>query len=164
MEVREPRQLAQLGRQPFELVVVDLERHTELREIRIHLERVSHMKPLEIGQMANFLWQRRELVAVSLKTKNTRVRHSQKPGLPHVEHLETDQQTERRELVVVDLKSTWLLVKTTIQSLRQSHIELFELRQVRNCSRQRAEVVVQPQLLHVLHAEQLGRHLCQTHA
>jgi hypothetical protein len=52
----------------------------------------------------------------------------------------------------------------TIQSLRESHIEPLERRQVRNFARQRAKVVVvEPELLHVLHAEQLGRHLRQTH-
>jgi hypothetical protein len=53
----------------------------------------------------------------------------------------------------------------TVQSLRQSHQEPLELGQVRNFARQRANVVVgEVELLQVLHAEQLGRHLCQTHA
>jgi hypothetical protein len=53
----------------------------------------------------------------------------------------------------------------TIQSLRQSHIESLELAQVRYFARQREKLVVaEPEDLHVLHAEQLGRQLRQTHA
>ena len=52
----------------------------------------------------------------------------------------------------------------TIQSLQHSHNEHFERRQVRNFARQRAKVVVvEPEMLHVPHAEQLARHLRQTH-
>ncbi len=52
----------------------------------------------------------------------------------------------------------------TIISLRQSHIEPFERRQVRNFARQRAKIVVgEVESPQVLHAEQLGRHLRQTH-
>ena len=54
----------------------------------------------------------------------------------------------------------------TIQSLRQSHKELLERRQVRNFARQRAKVVAGPKIEspQVLHAEQLERQLRQTHA
>ena len=52
----------------------------------------------------------------------------------------------------------------TIESLRQSHIEHFERRQACNFARQRAKVVVgEVESLQVLHAEQLARHLRQSH-
>ena len=52
----------------------------------------------------------------------------------------------------------------TIESLQQSHPERLERRHERNFTRQRAKVVVaEVQALQVLHAEQLGRHLRQTH-
>jgi hypothetical protein len=53
----------------------------------------------------------------------------------------------------------------TVQSLRQSHIERLELDQVRDSAREREKVVdVEVESLQVLHAEQLGRQLRQTHA
>ncbi len=52
----------------------------------------------------------------------------------------------------------------TIQSIQQSHIEPLERRQVRYFARQRAKLVVgEVECLQVLHAEQLRRHLRQTH-
>jgi hypothetical protein len=43
-------------------------------------------------------------------------------------------------------------------------MEILERRQVRDFARQRAKLVVEEvELLHVFHAEQLGRHLNQTH-
>jgi hypothetical protein len=51
-----------------------------------------------------------------------------------------------------------------MQSLQQSHKEIHKRRQVRNFARQRAKVVVvEPECLHVRHAEQLGRQFRQTH-
>ncbi len=51
-----------------------------------------------------------------------------------------------------------------IQSLRQSYPELLERRQVRNFARQRAKLVEgEVESPQVLHAEQLGRQLRQTH-
>ncbi len=52
----------------------------------------------------------------------------------------------------------------TIESLRQSHKELLERCHARNFARQRAKLVdVELELLQSLHAEQLARHLRQTH-
>ncbi len=88
--------------------------------------------------------------------------------MPHNELLEIGQQTQlgrkRRELVEADLKTTRQWSRITIQSLQASHIELHERGQVRNFARQRAKlVVVEPEVLHALHAEQLARHLRQSH-
>jgi hypothetical protein len=84
-----------------------------------------------------------------------------------VELLEIGQQTElgrkRRELVEADLKHV-AFGQITIRSLRQSHKEPLERRQKRNFARQRAKVVVvEPESLHARHAEQLARHIRQTH-
>jgi hypothetical protein len=67
-EVNELRQLAHLGRQPFELVVVDLE-HTLVRS-RSRSIRVSHVEPLELSQLADFCWQRSELVLADLNARD----------------------------------------------------------------------------------------------
>ncbi len=126
------------------------------------------MEQLELSQLADFCWQRSELVVVDLKARDMSEIKIDEPRLPHVEPLQFGQQTElrrkRRELVVGDLKTTWLLVMITIQSLRQSHRELPEPRHVRNFARQRGKAVAGEVEFHqVLHAEQLGRHLRQTH-
>jgi hypothetical protein len=89
------------------------------------------------------------------------------PRVPHNETLQIGQQTELRrkrlELVDADLKNNVTFGQFTIQSLRQSHHELLERCQVRNFAWQRAKVVVvERELLQVLHAEQLGRQLRQT--
>jgi hypothetical protein len=65
IEVRELRQLAQLHRQPFDLIVADLEHIT--RSDPDHSIRMSHVEPLELCQFADFCWQRRELIAADLK-------------------------------------------------------------------------------------------------
>jgi hypothetical protein len=72
IEESELRQLAQLGRQPFELIVVDL-KHA-LGQITTQAIRFSHVEPLELCQLADFYWQRRELILADLKERWRRVR------------------------------------------------------------------------------------------
>jgi hypothetical protein len=58
-----------------------------------------------------------------------------------------------------------MVVRKQSKSLRASNQDPLEVRQVRNVARQRAKVVVEEQqYLRVLQAEQLRRHLCQSHA
>jgi hypothetical protein len=64
-EVRELWQLVQLDRQPFELIVADLE-HT-LESDPDHSIRISHVEPLELCHAADICRQQRELVARDLK-------------------------------------------------------------------------------------------------
>jgi hypothetical protein len=64
-EARERRQLAQIGRQPFEQIVADLEHRT--RSDHDHSIRISHVEPFELSQLADFYRQRREPVVVRLK-------------------------------------------------------------------------------------------------
>jgi hypothetical protein len=105
IELRELRQLAQLGRQPFELIVVDLKR--ELGQITIHSVRISYSEPHELSQLADFCWERREPVLVDLRARGQL--KIQLHLVPHVELLQIGQQTElgrkRRELVAPDLKN-----------------------------------------------------------
>jgi hypothetical protein len=68
------------------------------------------MEPLELSQLADFFWQRRELVVVDLEARDAGSDHDPLlPRLPHVEPLEIGQQTElgrkRRELVALDLNN-----------------------------------------------------------
>jgi hypothetical protein len=113
-EEHERRQPAQLSRQPFELIVVDLKHG--LDQMTIHSIRFSHVEMLEQCQLADFRWQRRELIAADLKARDGGEIKIRLPRLPHVERLEIGQQTElrrkRRKLVAVDLKTTWLLVRS----------------------------------------------------
>jgi hypothetical protein len=162
----EKRQLAKLGRQPFELIVARLAHG--LGQTTIHSIRISHQERLELSQLADFCWQRRELVVADLKARDGGQIKTHLPRVPHVETLQIGQQTElgrkRRELVVEDLKTTCLW-SDRARALRQSHREPLERRQVRNLARQRAKLVVgETECLHVLHAKQLQRHLRQIHA
>jgi hypothetical protein len=81
-----------------------------------HSIRVSHVELLELCQLADFSWQRRELVVGELKARDTGQIMIHLPLVPHVEFLQIGQQTElgrkRCELVAVDLEQT-----ITIQSL-----------------------------------------------
>jgi hypothetical protein len=54
IEVRELWQLAQLGRQPFELIVEDLEHRGQITTQPI---RIPHREQLELSQLADFCWQ-----------------------------------------------------------------------------------------------------------
>jgi len=63
VQVRELWQLAQLSRQPLELIVVHLT--GDGRQITIHSIQSSHEEMLELCQLAD-RWQRRELVVVGL--------------------------------------------------------------------------------------------------
>jgi hypothetical protein len=67
-EFHELRQPAQVGRKPCELIVADPQTRgpTDLSQITSKSSRVSHIEPLELCQLADFGWQRRELVAVGL--------------------------------------------------------------------------------------------------
>jgi hypothetical protein len=108
------------------------------------------------------------VVDADLKARDTSQITIHLPRVPHMELLEIGQQTEfgrkRRELVAADLKHNVTVGQITIQSVQQSHIEPLERLQVRDFARQRAKlVVVELECLQVLHAEQLGRHLRQTH-
>jgi hypothetical protein len=67
IEAREFRQLAELGRKPFEVVVADLAHG--LGQITIHSIRISHAEPPELRKLADFSWQRRELVVEDLKAR-----------------------------------------------------------------------------------------------
>jgi len=138
-----------------------------LSQNTIHSIRIRYCEPLEPCQLADFRWQRRELIVAGLKARDDNQIMILLPQEPHFELLQTGQQTElgrkRRELVAGDLKTPWLLVRSR-SNLRQSHPEVLERCQVRNFARQRAKrVVEEEQSLHVLHAEQLGRHLGQIH-
>jgi hypothetical protein len=62
IEVRELRQLAQLDRQPFELIVVELKR--TLGSDHDPLNSISYAERPELCQLAD--WQRRELVVIDL--------------------------------------------------------------------------------------------------
>jgi hypothetical protein len=109
------------------------------------------------------------VVDADLKARDTSQITIHLPRVPHMELLEIGQQTEfgrkRRELVAADLKHNVTVGQITIQSVQQSHIEPLERLQVRDFARQRAKVVAgEVECLQVLHAEQLGRHLRQTHA
>ncbi len=74
----------------------------------IHSIRLSHVELLELSQLADFFWQRRELVGADLKARDTSQTEIDEPRVPHVEPLEIGQQTKlgrkRSELVVEDLK------------------------------------------------------------
>jgi hypothetical protein len=107
MKARQRRQLAQLGRQPFELIVGDLERTLEVRS-RSTQFRGSYVEPLELCELADFRWQRSELVEADLKARDTsQINIVDEPRVPHVENLQIGQQKEfrrkRRDLVFVDL-------------------------------------------------------------
>jgi hypothetical protein len=82
----------------------------------IHSIRLSYVKHLELSQLTDFCWQRRELVVGGLKACDTSQIKIDEPRVPHVELLQIAQQTEfrrkRLELVAVDLKTTCLLVRS----------------------------------------------------
>jgi hypothetical protein len=106
-------QLAQLGRQPFELIVADLKHGLESDHEQIN--RISHVEVLELRQLADFCWQRREQVFVDLKAKARDAGSDcdmSATSVPHFETLQIGQQTELRrkrpELVRGDLKTTCL--------------------------------------------------------
>ncbi len=67
-EAHELRQLAQLGRQPLELVVENLKHKLEVRSRSTQFE-FSYCEMLEQRQLADFSWQRRELVVADLKAR-----------------------------------------------------------------------------------------------
>jgi hypothetical protein len=77
---------------------------------------VSHLKPLELFQQADFSWQRREPVLVCLKGRLFGKTKIHQPQLPHGEPLETCQQTElawkRSEVVALDLAAACLVVRS----------------------------------------------------
>ena len=106
--MRELRQMAQLGRQPFELIVVDLKH--DAGQITTQPIRISHGEPLKPRQLADFCRERRELVVADLNACGARSDNDPLPRVPHVEPLEIGQQTElgrkRREVVAFDLKTT----------------------------------------------------------
>jgi hypothetical protein len=81
-----------------------------LGQIPLHSIRISHREPLEPCQLADFRWQRRELVGADLTAREGGQIKIHLPRLPYGELLEIGQQTElrrkRRELVVGDLKTT----------------------------------------------------------
>jgi hypothetical protein len=72
--------------------------------------RISYSEPLELCQLADFRWQRRELVVFGLKRRDMGQIMIQLARVPHVEPLQIGQQKElgrkRRELVVGGLKTT----------------------------------------------------------
>jgi hypothetical protein len=166
--VNELRQLAQLGRQPFEPIEADLEHG--LGQITIQSTRISYAELLELFQLADFSWQRRELIHADLKNASqVNVTIILPRLLSHFENPQFAQQTElgrkRRELVVPDLKQRDFVHQITINSLRNSHIERIEHDQVRNFARQRAKVVLADvEMLQGPHAEKRSRQLRQTHA
>jgi hypothetical protein len=106
-EVPEIWQLAQLGRQPFELVVVDLEHTLEVRsrstQFEFRTESCSSCRswPISAGSDVSWLpptWKHVTQGQIKIHL----------PRVPHVKLLEIGQQTElggkRRQLVAVDLK------------------------------------------------------------
>ncbi len=136
-------------------------------------KRESHIELLERCQLADFCWQRRELVVVDLKTRKCVVRSAiYLPQMPHDEMLEIGQQTERgrkrRELIATDLQPNRRLVRShSNRSSTRSHDELLERCQLRNFARQRAKpVAVEPERIQIRHAdaEQLGWQLRQIYA
>jgi hypothetical protein len=76
------------------------------------LNSISHVEPLELCQLADFRWQRRELVVGDLEAREGGQIKIHPLRSPHVETLQIGQQTElgrkRRELVADDLKTTCL--------------------------------------------------------
>jgi hypothetical protein len=68
IEVRELRQLAQLGRQPLELIDADLE-HALASDHGL-FDSNSYVDLLELSQLADFSRQRRELVVADLKPRD----------------------------------------------------------------------------------------------
>jgi hypothetical protein len=87
-----------------------------LGQITIHSIRISHVERLEPCQLADFRWQRRELVVADLKARHGGQIKIHLPRVPHVETLQIGQQTElgrkRRELVVEDLKNNVPVVRS----------------------------------------------------
>jgi hypothetical protein len=65
-EARKLRQLAQDDRQPSELVVEDLEQPGSDHD-PLNANFLSHGENLELCQLADFCWQRRELIPADLK-------------------------------------------------------------------------------------------------
>jgi hypothetical protein len=88
----------------------------------IHSIRISHRELLELSQLADFSWERRQLVVADLKARDAWSVKIHLPRVPHVEPLEIGQQTElgrkRLELIAADLKQPRLSGKITIESLR----------------------------------------------
>jgi len=83
-------------------------------QITIRSIQISHVERLELGQLADFRWQRRELVVGDLEARDMGQIKIHLPRMPHVDNLQIGQQTKlgrkRRELVAVDLRTTcmWL--------------------------------------------------------
>jgi hypothetical protein len=108
VETLELRQLAQRDRQPFELVVVDLEHRLEVRsrsnqfEIRTESSSSCRSWPISAGSDVSWLPPIWKHVTHQIKIK------IHLPRVPHVEKLQIGKQTElgrkRHELVVGDLK------------------------------------------------------------